>query len=179
MSDDGWFIALIEPQMEQGTVWRLHEIGVELYNPIIRRNVKTGRNRPSGQRELRMAPKPMFPGYGFVRVSECIGKFASIKAIRGVRGFLRLDADDQDAILPAEAVEAVRHKEHDEHVKFLKSLSRKSKIPQFKPGDRVIVHEGPYADMVSTIEKVGSSGRIEMLLGMIRVSMQQEMVRAA
>jgi hypothetical protein len=46
IDEDFWYVVLVEPQQEVTTVWRLHEQGRELYVPIIRRRVKTGRVGP-------------------------------------------------------------------------------------------------------------------------------------
>ena len=57
-----WFVVLIEPQQEVPTMWRLHEHGRELFVPVIRRRIPTGRKGKNGHRVTRIIPRPMFQG---------------------------------------------------------------------------------------------------------------------
>ena len=60
-----WYIVLTEPQQEITTVWRMHELGLELYTPIVRERRPTRHRNISGHKICLLKPKPMFPGYGF------------------------------------------------------------------------------------------------------------------
>jgi hypothetical protein len=66
--DPPWYVMLTEPQQDLTTVWRLHELGLEMFVPVLRRRVKTGRIGKNGHKVTRVIAKPMFPGYGFLRV---------------------------------------------------------------------------------------------------------------
>src|ERR1700738_2990494 len=86
--ESSWFVMLTEPQQDLTTVWRLHELGLEMFVPVIRRRVKTGRIGKNGHKVTRVIAKPMFPGYGFLRASG-IGDHRAIEDVRGVSGFMR------------------------------------------------------------------------------------------
>src|SRR3954470_16530228 len=78
-----WFVMLTEPQQDLTTVWRLHELGLELFVPVIRRRVKTGRTGKNGHKVTRVIAKPMFPGYGFLRTVG-INDYRTVEDVRGV-----------------------------------------------------------------------------------------------
>lgn len=170
---DGWFVVLTQPQQEIPLVWRLHELALELFTPLIRKRVKTGRVDKSGNKIMRSKPEPMFPGYGFLRCTKL-----DIENVRGFSAYM-LDIRGKPIVLPHAAVMAVFRKQLDEHQEFLQSIGgRKSR---FKPGDMVRVDEsgGVYAGMVAKIDKVDKKGRIQILLGMIRHTLGADMVVVA
>lgn len=169
-----WFVVLTEPAQAITTVWRMHEQGLELYVPIVRQRVKTGRRTKAGQKELRVAPRPMFPGYGFLRTTQ-VRDLNAVLDVRGVRDVMRIKG--APVLLPHEAVLAVFRKQTDEQRSFLRKGKR---TPAFKPGDVVRVDEGgPYTGLIATVDRVDAKGRIEILLGMIRHSLPDDMVVAA
>lgn len=171
-----WYVVLTHPQQEITTVWRLHELGLELFTPIFRRRVKTGRVGRNGHHITRAIPRPMFPGYGFVR-SFGIDSFDRIKGVRGVRDIMR-DERNKPVFLPHEAVMAVFHKQYEKHIEFI--VERGGRKPLFKPGDLVKVDDaGPYSGLIAKVDKIDGRGRIEILLGMIRHSLPADMVVAA
>jgi transcription antitermination factor NusG len=172
-----WYVVLTHPQQEISTVWRLHELGLELYTPIFRRRVKTGRVGRNGHPITRAIPRPMFPGYGFIRQTG-IKDLNEIRAVRGVRDFLRIKGYDELVMLPHEAVMAVFDKQYKVHQDFI--VARGGRKPTFKPGDLVKVEEGNvYSGLMARVDKIDSKGRIEILLGMIRHTLPAEMVVAA
>jgi transcription antitermination factor NusG len=160
---------LTEPQQDLTTVWRLHELGLELFVPVVRKRVKTGRIGKNGHKVTRIIAKPMFPGYGFLRFGSGL---ASALGTRGIRDFMRT-AVGNPVTLPHAAVLAVFRKQMEEQFKFL----RRS---QFKPGDAVQIDRdgGAWSGMVATVDKIDSKGRIEVLLGMIRHTLPADMVVA-
>jgi transcription antitermination factor NusG len=173
-----WFVMLTEPQQDLTTVWRLHELGLEMFVPVIRRRVKTGRIGKNGHKVTRVIAKPMFPGYGFLRITG-IRDYDAIKDVRGVRDFM-LDVAGNPVKLPHAAVWAVFQKQLQEHQKWLQEVGGR-RGTAWKRGDQVRVDEdgGAYAGLVATIDKIDSKGRIEILLGMIRTSLPADMVVAA
>jgi transcription antitermination factor NusG len=167
--EPGWYVMLTEPQQDLTTVWRLHELGLELFVPVVRKRVKTGRIGKNGHKVTRIIAKPMFPGYGFLRVGSSL---TSALGTRGIRDFMRT-ATGFPVTLPHAAALAVFRKQMEEQYKFL----RRS---QFKPGDAVQIDRdgGAWSGMVATVDKIDSKGRIEVLLGMIRHTLPADMVVA-
>ncbi len=175
---DRWYVVLTEPMQAITAVWRLHELGVELFVPIVRRRVPSGRRNRAGQKLLRVAPRPMFPGYGFVRVAQC-PDIGLVTDIRGVRDVVRFRADREPITLPDEAIQAVFEEQHARHVEFV--FEKKRKRSPFKRGDAVRVNDAksPYAGMIANIDRIDGNGRLQVLFGMIRHSLPADMVVAA
>lgn len=171
-----WFVMLTEPQQDLTTVWRLHELGLEMFVPVIRRRVKTGRVGRNGQKVTRIIAKPMFPGYGFLRVGSALG---SALATRGIRDFMRNGTGDP-VMLPHTAVQAVFRKQMEEQQAWLQATGGR-RGAAWKRGDQVRVDAdgGAYAGLIATVDKIDSKGRIEVLLGMIRHTLPADMVVAA
>jgi hypothetical protein len=180
-----WFVMLTEPQQDLTTVWRLHELGLEMFVPVIRKRVKTGRVGKNGHKVTRVIAKPMFPGYGFLRETDTNNPDALVwreregAGVRGVREFMR-DENRRPIRLPHAAVWAVFKRQMQEHQTWLNEVGGR-RGSAWKRGDIVRVDEdgGAYAGLVATIDKIDSKGRIEVLLGMIRTSLPADMVVAA
>lgn len=173
-----WYIVQVSPQRELTTVWRFHREDLELHVPLIRRRVKAGGWRGKTQKVRVMAPRAMFPGYGFVRV-ETVGHPDGLKAIDGVLGYLR-DERGRAAILPALTHAAVRAKELEEHRRYLDEKGARASV--WKPGDAIRVDEGSvYTGVFGQIEKLVGSDRVAVLLGAanIRHILSANMVVAA
>lgn len=172
-----WYVVETEPQQDLTTVWRLHELGLEMFVPVIRRRVKTGRVGRNGQKVTRIIAKPMFPGYGFVRAIA--GTVAAVLATRGVRGIMTNEVD-QFVKLPHGAVMAVFRKQMEEQQDWLQATGGR-RGAAWKRGDRVRIEPegGAYAGLLATVDKIDSKGRIQVLLGMIRHTLPADMVVAA
>lgn len=167
-----WYVVLTEPQQEVPSVWRCHLLGLELFSPVLRRRVRTGRvhNRHA---ITRLVVRPMFPGYGFIRQAEALN-LAKILALRGVRDFLRNERDGL-VTLPHAAVWAIYAKQQEMHEEFL----TRERPQHFAPGDLVRVADGGvYSGLIAAVDKINRRGRIEVLFGMIRHSLPAEMVEA-
>lgn len=177
ISDAPWFVVLTQPQQDITTVWRLHELGLEMFVPVVRRRVKTGRTGKNGHKVTRVIAKPMFPGYGFLRMTK--DDAPSVKATRGVRDFMRNERNEF-VKLPHHAVKAVFRKQMEEQQTWLQE-SRSRFGSHWKRGDSVRVDQdgGAYAGLIATVDKIDSKGRIEVLLGMIRHTLPADMVVAA
>jgi len=179
IDEDFWYVVLTAPSQEIPTVWRLHELGKELYVPIVRRRVLTGRTGRNGQKVTRLIPRPMFPGYGLIRKSS----FADINELLKVRGVRQLMRDKgKPIVLPHAAVLSIFRKQSDKHLDFIRQTpSRRRNRPAFKRGDTVKIEaEGSaYDGMLASIEKIDSKGRIQVLFGMIRHTLSADMVVAA
>lgn len=173
-----WFVMQTEPQQDLTTVWRLHELGLEMFVPVIRRRVKTGRIGKNGHKVTRVIAKPMFPGYGFLRTVG-VTDHRKIEDVRGVRDFMR-DIKGNPVRLPHQAVLAVFRKQMQEQQDWLKQTGGR-RGESWKRGDKVRFDDdgGAYKDMVAVVDKILSKDRIEVLLGMIRHTLPADMVVAA
>lgn len=176
--DAPWYVMLTAPQQDITTVWRLHELGLELFVPVVRRRVKTGRTGRNGHKVTRTIAKPMFPGYGFLRDTGS-WEFEGVRNVRGVREFMRNELG-KPVKLAHQAVLAVFRKQIEEQQKWLAEAGAR-RGAKWKKGDTVRVDEdgGAYAGLLATVDKIDSKGRIEILLGMIRHKLPADMVVAA
>lgn len=165
-----WFVVLTEPQQEILAVWRLHQSGLELFTPVIRKRVKTGKTGKKGNKVTRIVARPMFPGYGFVQKSE--GSLRTVLATRGVRDVLYINGEP--VLLSNEAVQAVFKRQIQQQHEWLQTS-------RFNRGDSVRIEPdgGVYAGMLATVDRVDGKGRVEILLGMIRHTLPADMVVAA
>ncbi len=182
--DSPWYVMLTQPQQDLTTVWRLHELGLEMFVPVIRKRVKTGRVGKNGHKLTRVIAKPMFPGYGFLRATETNSPESLVwrerhgSGVRGIRNFMR-DEEYRPIQLPHQAVLAVFRRQMEEHVEWLQS-QRTHRGVVWKRGDQVRIDQdgGAYAGLLAVVDKVDTRGRIEVLLGMIRYKLPSEMVVA-
>ena len=185
-----WFVIKTVPQQDLPTVPRLHELGLELFVPVLRIRVKTGRIGKNGHKVTRIIAKSMFQGYGFLRniADNGIKSAMHIDAaeddliknrVRGVMDYLR-DIEGKPVKLPHIAIVAVKMIETGEHQKWLQTTGGR-RGSQWKAGDRVrIDHDGgAYAGLVATVEWANTKGNIGVLLGMIKTTLPAEMVVAA
>lgn len=176
--ESDWYIVLTQPQQEIVTVWRMHELGLELYTPIVRERRPTQKRDKNGQRICVLRPKPMFPGYGFVRVTGA--SIAEVEDVRGVNKVFRDPITREPYTLPHSAVIAVFAKQHAEHQEFMRAKG--GRVSKFKPGDKVRVEEGSvYSGFVAEIESMVGKDRVSVLLGMakIRHTLPTELIVAA
>jgi transcription antitermination factor NusG len=184
-ADAPWYIVLTQAQQDLTTVWRLHELGLELYVPVIRNRVKTGRTGANGQKVTRVIAKPMFPGYGFLRATETndpdslIWRERQGFGVRGVREVMR-DQNRNPVRLPNAAVQAVFRRQNQEHQEWL-AQSRGGRFTPHKRGDRVKFDEpgSVYDGLMATVDKVDGRGRIQIMLGMIKHWVAADKVVAA
>jgi transcription antitermination factor NusG len=161
--DPPWYVMLTEPQQDLTTVWRLHELGLEMFVPVIRKRVPTGRRGLNGHKVTRVIAKPMFPGYGFLRTIG-INDYRKIEDVRGVRGFM-LDIMGNPVTLPHPVVRAVFRKQFEEQQAWIAANGGRKAL-KWKAGDDVRIDEdgGAFAGLMATIESIDSKDRIHVLL---------------
>jgi transcription antitermination factor NusG len=171
-----WYVVLTGSQQEITTVWRLHLLGIEMFTPVLRRRIRTGRVH-RGRQITRLVVRPMFPSYGFVRQGDA--DTDAILGVHGVRDFLRNERDDP-VTLPHEAVLAIYDKQQQELDEFI-TASRRGRYfaSNLKPGQSVRVDDGGiYSGLVASVDRVDARGRVEVLFGMIRHTLPIDMVAA-
>ena len=173
-----WYVVLTAAQQEVSTVWRLHQLGLEMFTPVLRRRVRTGRIH-KGRAITRLVVRPMFPSYGFVRAGEAAGVDA-VLGVRGVRDLLR-NAQGEPVTLPDAAVMAIYHTQQLELEEFTASQRRGRKFhTSLRPGQQVRVDDGGvYSGMIADVDRIDARGRIEVLFGMIRHTLPIDMVMAS
>lgn len=184
-----WFVVLTEPQQDLRAVDRLHRhaLNLELFVPVVRNRVKTGRVGKNGHKVTRVVAKPMFPGYGFLRCipgtdpESLIWRDQHGSGVRGVREFMRNERREF-VTLPHAAVLAVFRRQILEQQEWIaKQGGRKGSHWKVNDIVRIDADGGAYAGLIATIEKIPSKDRIQVLLGAagIRHTLPADMVVAA
>lgn len=173
-----WYVVLIGAQQELTTVWRLHVLGLEMFTPVLRRRIPTGRVH-RGKPLTRLVVRPMFPSYGFVRVGAA-QDIDTVRSVRGVRDFLRNERAGFVTI-PEAAVAAIYAKQQEELEDFIATSRRRRRFAsKLHLGQRVRVEDGGvYSGLVAPVDRIDASGRIQVLFGMIRHSLPADMVVAS
>jgi transcription antitermination factor NusG len=181
-----WFVVLTQPQQDLTTVWRLHELGLEMFVPVIRKRIPTGRRGANGHKVTRVIAKPMFPGYGFLRATadpdSLVWSDRHGTGVRGVREFLRTKSKGEVVRLPHAAVMAVYRKQTDEQQAWLAQARHGQRFVPFRRGDRVKFDEpgGAYDGLVAIIEQViKSRGQVQVTLGSMKHWVPADKVVAA
>lgn len=176
---DFWYIVLTEPGREFTAIYRLHEQGRELFVPMIRRRIPTGRTGKNGHKITRIRPRPMFPGYGFIRQAG-ITDVNEVLDVRGVRQLLR--DQGRPVTLPQAAIQTIFKMQSQIHYEFCQEPRSRRKTP-WKPGDKVRVQaEGSlYDGYFGEVQKLKGADRVELLLGAARLKfdLSADMVVAA
>lgn len=101
---------------------------------------------------------PLFPSYLFVAFDAAIQPWRSINGTFGVRSLIM--HNDGPAKVPEGFVENLQSLAGSEAV--LDAIE-----PTLKPGDRVVLVEGPFADCMATLLKVKARERVEVLLNVL------------
>lgn len=61
IQDEGrWYVILTEPQQEITPVWRMHELGLELYVPFVREKRSTNKKDKHGRKIVVLKPRREF-----------------------------------------------------------------------------------------------------------------------
>jgi transcriptional antiterminator RfaH len=119
-------------------------------------------------RSARVVLAPLFPAYFFVTLDTSRDKWRSIN---GTRGVSRIVANRERPVpVPLGVVEAIRDRLNiDGTINWSSSLE----VGQF-----VRIADGPFTDLVGTLEHLGPDGRVRVLLELlgrpVSVSLHQE-----
>lgn len=159
-----WYLLYSKPRQEGLAVENLKRQGYETYLPLIRT-----RRRRQGQYVSLV--EPMFPRYLFIRLSDQTDNWGPIRSTFGVSALVRFG--DLPAQVPDRLIDALKSREDESGV-------QEFELPDFKPGDRVRIADGPMAGyegifqarssrerVVVLLHVVGQATRVQMPLGQI------------
>jgi len=168
MSAQRWYVVQSQPNAEIKAVAHLNRQGFETYLP---RYLKRRRHA----RRVEIVPAPLFPRYLFVGIDLDQQRWRSIFSTVGVS---RLVCNgEMPTAVPEQVVSALRSR-HDDGG-FVKLDQR----PSFRPGDRIRVLDGAFADCLGLYEGLKDSERIAILLDLlgrkVRVMVDIDIVAAA
>jgi len=165
--DPVWYAIHTHPRGELKAFNHLQRQNYHVYLP---RCAKTIRHARKSERVVR----PFFPRYLFVRLNLAINGWRTIRSTVGVNDIVCFG--EQPTPLPAGVIDALQAQE----TGGLIELAHKNAI---KPGDNVVVLNGPFADQVGLCINVSDNERVAILLDLlgrkVRVMMGTGVVAAA
>ena len=148
LTDAPWYVAQVRPNCLPMAVRGLTRQGFGLFLPkIILDPKKTSRGK--------RAWVPLFPGYIFVRFDPTRPAWRAINSTRGVSKLVSFGADGPRPV-PGGLIGALQARCDDNGMLLAPD--------DLAPGDRVRLLRGPFADIVTEIERVEPDRRIWLLI---------------
>lgn len=142
-----WYVAHAFTGREKDAEAHLRHQGFEAFNPVETRTVRHAR-------KLVTRTRSFFPGYLFVRLDVELDRWRSINGTRGVRSLIM--QAERPVACPRGLVERlVEAADPDGVIDTVSTL---------RPGQKVKVRTGPFADLVGTLERLDNAGRARVLL---------------
>lgn len=152
-----WFVVHTRPHGEAQAKAHLERQGFVVFSPCYRKTIRHARQR-------REVEAPLFPSYIFVQL-DLTQPWSAVNGTRGVRRLLV--QGERPMPLPAGFVEAL--------LRQMQEPGAMAFEPSFRIGDEVRVVEGPFADLMGTVEKLDASGRVRVLLSLLGRSVAVQM----
>jgi transcriptional antiterminator RfaH len=145
-----WYVAETHPHAETKAVWHLRHQGFTVYLPQYAKLRRHARRTD----EVRA---PLFPRYLFVRIDLAR---AAWRAIRSTIGVARLVSHGEaPAPVPEGVVEEIRGREDGRGLVIMASA--------FRPGQKLRILSGAFADQVGLFECASDERRVVMLLELL------------
>lgn len=168
--DDGhgqpvWYLVHAKPRQEAEALRQLERQEYTAYLPRCR-----VRRRVAGR--IAAVIEPMFPRYLFVRLAAGTDDFSPIRSTRGVQGLVRFGG--MPARLPDALIAQLRAREGEAGLIEI--------APEFQPGARVQIAEGPFAGLDAVFEARAGKDRAALLLHLagqvVRMSLPMDALTA-
>lgn len=151
-----WFVLLCEPQMERKAAARLIGERFKVYLPECLVWTTRGIRRRKVQ-----APRPMFRGYLFIRLSLLLDPFTHASSAVGVHKFLKFGEDF--AIVPDEVMRRIGMIEQE----LMTPKQLRGPSAMFHVGEAVRVAEGTFSGFNADIIRLDDEERITILLPLL------------
>lgn len=146
-----WHIVLCKPNRNHIAFRNLQRLGFDLFMP---RHQVQRRWRGRTLSELR----PVFAGYMFLGTGRVGTRWDLIRTTPGVAKLIGFGAEGP-AMVPGEFVAGLMHRCDAEGLL--------QPDPHLTVGDRVRIVSGPFADFVTTIDRIDAEKRIHVLLNLL------------
>lgn len=149
---DHWYVIHCEAQHDRQVQRLLQERGVNVFAPRILRTRK------------RNGDKALFPGYVFVRLDLGTGVWGVMRYLPGIRKLVEVGGE----ACPVDETVIVAIRRRVEHWML--------PVEQLKPGDRVAVTSGIFADLEGVFtEALSGDERVAILLDIMRRQVRVEL----
>lgn len=165
-ASQGWYVVQSRPHQENRAIEHAIQQGFRVWCPRLKKTVRHARKTST-------VLAPLFPGYFFVPLDLTRDRW---RLFNGTRGVVRIVTNgDRPAPVPAGIVEALMARTNcDGSINWLPSL---------EVGAAVVIADGPFADLVGTLEYLGPDGRVRVLLSIlgrpVNVSLHQQSLMPA
>ncbi len=144
-----WFVAKTRPNGEQKAQFHLQRQGFEVYLPQLLRRI-------SHARRTTWQPRPLFPSYLFVAMSETQQRW---RAINSTIGISHLICDDRGPVaVPRGVVDELRDTEDE------RGLVLTGRNVPFEKGAEVQIMSGAFADYIGRFDGATNDERVVILL---------------
>jgi transcriptional antiterminator RfaH len=152
MTGQLWYVVHTRPNSESKADVNLRRQGFSTYLPRYQRQIKHAR-------KVEVVTRPLFPRYLFVELDLAHDQWRSIQSTFGISQIVL--AGGQPQALPDGVVAAIRAREaEDGYVKI--------GLPAgLKPGSRIRLLDGAFADATGILEQVSDERRVAILLSLL------------
>jgi len=163
--DTSWFLAQLKPNCARIADKHLTRQGFRTFLPLEEETRQRGGKFVTAQR-------PLFPGYIFVASDAARGHWRQVNSTCGITRLISFGKEP--AAVPPGLVSQL----------MLRCDASGKLLPPkvLKPGDRVALSKGPFANFVAKVEKVSPDRRVcvlmEIMGGQIRVAVSADQLRA-
>lgn len=148
MNSDNWFVAQLKPS---GLAAALRNLGRQKFATLSPTRIETIRVR----NVLKPTPRALFPGYLFVQFKPEEHGWQSINSTLGVSRLLLNDIR-KPLPLPSQFMAGL--------IARCNNAGHLESPANVKIGDHIRVLSGPFADLVTTVDRLDKSQRIQVLI---------------
>lgn len=152
MNAHRWYVVHTQPNGELRAEVNLRRQGFRTYLPRYKRSRRHAR-------KTQMVARPLFPRYLFVGLDLSMDRWRSIQSTIGVSQLVL--AGDHPASLPAGVVEEIRQREAED------GLVEIGLPAGVKPGSKVRLIDGIFAENKGVIERIADDRRVAILLELL------------
>lgn len=150
VGNERWYIVHALPKAERKAEWNLGAQGFRTFLPQFLKSVRHAR-------QLKTVRAALFPGYLFVILDLNRDRWLSVRSTVGV-SYLLAHRDGQPIPVPVGVVEALIGRSEGNLTRLDDGL---------RQGQNVRILSGPFADFVGSLERLNSTGRVQVLLNMM------------
>lgn len=150
MSPD-WYILLCKPNRNSIAERHLSRMPIDVFMPYHMISVRAGG-------KFRMRKRPLFAGYIFVGGGALSMPWRRIRTTPGISQVLGSGSKGPSKV-PRELVESL--------IDRCDESGLLQSVEDVSVGDRIKIKSGPFAEFVSTVEKIGDDERVHALLNLL------------
>lgn len=156
-----WFVAQLKPNGFATAKLNLHKQGYETFMPMFEREVRHAR-------KVKTVTRPLFPGYIFVGFDVETTQWRAINSTFGVSGLI-MGGTNSPQSAPVDLMQSLKARcDEGDLICPPETLA---------PGNVVKVVNGPFKDIIVTVEALSNNDRIAVLLDVLGRATRVEVAR--